>query len=73
MDEILRTGVLPSLKIQGMGILNIFIRIYLLDGIPFIFDMGNNPDGGAFVTIGGKYTEESAANKMGEETDDERD
>ncbi len=73
MDEILKTGVLPSLKIQGMGILNIFIRLYLLDGIPFIFDMGNNPDGGAFVTIGGKYTEESAANKMGEETDDERD
>ena len=73
MDEILKTGVLPSLKIQGMGILNIFIRLYLLDGIPFIFDMGNNPEGGAFVTIGGKYTEESAANKMGEETDDERD
>ena len=36
-----------------MGILNIFIRLYLLDGIPFIFDMGNRPEGGAFVTIGG--------------------
>ncbi len=53
MDKILDTGVLPSLKIEGMGILNIFIRLYLLDGIPFIFDFGNRTEGGAFVTIGG--------------------
>lgn len=53
MDEILKDGILPSLKIQGMGLLNIFIRLYLLDGIPFIFDFGNLPEGGAFVTIGG--------------------
>jgi sensor histidine kinase YesM len=53
MDEILRTGVLPSLKIEGMGILNIFIRLYLMDGIPFVFDFGNRPEGGAFVTVGG--------------------
>ena len=53
MDMILQNGILPSLKIQGMGILNIFIRLYLLDGIPFLFDFGNLPEGGAFVTIGG--------------------
>ncbi len=53
MDEILETGMLPSLKIEGMGILNIFIRLYLLDGIPFIFDFGNREEGGAFVTVGG--------------------
>ena len=53
MDEILETGVLPSLKIEGMGILNIFIRLYLLDGIPFVFDFGNRDEGGAFVTVGG--------------------
>ena len=53
MDQILADGILPSLKIQGMGLLNIFIRLYLLDGIPFVFDMGNRPEGGAFVTIGG--------------------
>ena len=53
MDEILASGVLPSLKIEGMGILNIFIRLYLLDGIPFVFDFGNKEDGGAFVTVGG--------------------
>ena len=53
MDRILETGVLPSLKIEGMGILNIFIRLYLLDGIPFVFDFGNRKEGGAFVTVGG--------------------
>ncbi len=53
MDRILETGVLPSLKIEGMGILNIFIRLYLLDGIPFVFDFGNRDEGGAFVTVGG--------------------
>ncbi len=52
MDSILETGVLPSLKIEGMGILNIFIRFYLLDGITFLFDFGNNADGGAFVKVG---------------------
>jgi sensor histidine kinase YesM len=57
MDEILASGVLPSLKIEGMGILNIFIRLYLLDGIPFVFDFGNNEEGGAFVTIGGHVKE----------------
>ena len=52
MDSILETGVLPSLKIEGMGILNIFIRLYLLDGITFLFDFGNNVEGGAFFKIG---------------------
>ena len=64
MDEILRTGVLPSLKIEGMGILNIFIRLYLLDGIPFVFDFGNKDDGGAFVTVGGHVRNSDDASLM---------
>lgn len=61
MDEILATGVLPSLKIEGMGILNIFIRLYLLDGIPFVFDFGNKEEGGAFVTVGGHVKTDGCA------------
>jgi len=61
MDDILETGTLPSLKIKGMGILNIFIRLYLLDGIPFIFDFGNRKEGGAFVTVGGHVHEKDRA------------
>ncbi len=62
MDSILETGVLPSLKIEGMGILNIFIRLYLLDGITFLFDFGNNEEGGAFVKIG-RSIENSKSNQ----------
>jgi len=54
MDEILETRTLPSLKIEGMGVLNIFIRFYLLDGIKFLFDFGNREEGGAFVKVGRK-------------------
>lgn len=57
MDNILETKTLPSLKIEGMGILNIFIRFYLLDGITFIFDFGNRPEGGAFVKVGRRITD----------------
>lgn len=60
MDKILDKGLLPSLRIEGMGILNIFIRLYLEDGIPFVFDFGNSPRGGAFVTIGGYFKDERA-------------
>ena len=60
MDEILKTGILPGLQIEGMGILNIFIRLYLLDGPDFVFDFGNRPEGGAFVTIGGFLEEEKS-------------
>ena len=53
MEEIRRTSTLPSLKINGMGILHVYIRFYLLYGDHFIFSLENNPDGGACVVIGG--------------------
>lgn len=59
MDEILENGLLPSLELDGMGILNIFIRLYLIYGITFIFDFGNLPDGGAFVKVGGQFDDKA--------------
>lgn len=59
MDEILKNGLLPSLELDGMGILNIFIRFYLIYGITFIFDFGNLPDGGAIVKVGGRFNDET--------------
>lgn len=59
MDEILKNGLLPSLAIDGMGILNIFIRFYLIYGHSFIFDFGNLPEGGAVVIVGGRFDEEN--------------
>ena len=54
MEEIRRTSTLPSLKINGMGILHVYIRFFLLYGEHFIFRLENNPDGGACVVIGGE-------------------
>lgn len=58
MDEILAHSILPSLELDGMGILNIFIRFYLTFGMSFIFDFGNLPERGAFVIIGGHFNNE---------------
>lgn len=58
MDEILAHSILPSLELDGMGILNIFIRFYLTFGNSFIFDFGNLPERGAFVIIGGHFNHE---------------
>ena len=57
MDEILKYSRLPSLELDGMGILNIFIRFYLLFGSSFLFQFGNLPEGGAFVIVGGRFHE----------------
>lgn len=58
MDVILEKGLLPSLELDGMGILNIFIRFYLIYGITFIFDFGNLPEGGAIVKVGGRFNDQ---------------
>lgn len=53
--EIDKTGLLPSLEIIGMGMLNVYIRYKLLHGNDIVFKVGNNNEGGACVTIGGSY------------------
>ena len=53
MEEIRRNGILPSLKLDGMGILNIFISFYLIYGNSFDCGCGTLPEGGATITIGG--------------------
>ena len=58
MQEIKRTGTLPSLKINGMGILHVFIRFRLLYE-DFEFRLENNPEGGACVMIGAGINEQS--------------
>lgn len=59
MDKIRRNGLLPSLAIDGMGLLNVFIRFYLLHGQSFLFDFGNPATGGAMVIIGGSLDAKS--------------
>ncbi len=52
--EIDSTGLLPSLEIKGMGLLNIYLRFKILYGSDVAFKVENTNDG-ASVTIGGKY------------------
>ncbi len=44
---------MPDLKIGGMGLLNVYLRLRLLYRDSTIFEVGNLPEGGASVTIGG--------------------
>lgn len=53
--EIDETGLLPSLEIKGMGLLNIYLRYKILYGADVVFQLNNNEGGGARITIGGRY------------------
>lgn len=58
MEEIHRTGILPSLELEGMGLLNLFIRMDMMYQDRILFTLENRPEGGAAVTIGFKSTQE---------------
>lgn len=49
---------IPDLKIDGMGILNIYIRLKLIYRNQACFSIGNTPEGGALIQLGGTITEE---------------
>lgn len=44
---------LPDLNINGMGLLNLYTRLWLIYKESMVFSIGNCSDGGALVTIGG--------------------
>ncbi len=54
IEEVHTSGLSPSLELNGMGLLNIYMRFYLLYRDGFIFDAGTQPGAGAVVVIGGK-------------------
>ena len=60
-ETILTTHSFPSLQINGSGLLNIFIRFYLIDKEPFIFEYGNRESGGAYVRVGRYIKKEGSA------------
>lgn len=51
--EIDETNALPMLKLDGMGLLNIYIRMKLTFGADAVFRIENRPQEGATVVIGG--------------------
>lgn len=54
MARIRETGALPTLELEGMGLLNLYIRMHLLCGRELFFRLEDAPGGGARVTIGQK-------------------
>ena len=49
---------LPELSINGMGILNLYMRLFLKYKQDLIFSLDNLPGKGACVTIGGPLSED---------------
>ena len=54
MREIDETNLLPSLELEGMGLLNLYTRLRLIYKAGYIFEFGNRAQGGALVRIGGR-------------------
>ena len=52
------TNTLPNLEINGMGLMNIYIRFKTLYHEKHIFRISNNATGGALVTIGGELNKD---------------
>ena len=48
------SGGLPPLGLGGMGLLNIVLRLRMLYGEDFVFDVAEAPGGGAHVSVGGR-------------------
>ena len=53
IEYINETSLLPSLELNGMGLMNIYMRFKTLYKGNHIFRIGNLATGGAIVTIGG--------------------
>jgi two-component system, sensor histidine kinase YesM len=47
------TATPQALELDGMGLPNIQLRLSLCYGAQAVFEYGNGPDGGAYVTVGG--------------------
>lgn len=54
IQEIEQTGIIPGLQLDGMGLLNIYLRLKISYSTDLCMQTINLPDGGAKVIVGGK-------------------
>jgi len=52
ISEVNQTGKIPDLEIEGMGLMNVFVRMMLTYQKHRLFKISNHPNGGAMVIIG---------------------
>jgi two-component system, sensor histidine kinase YesM len=57
IQEYEETGVFPILKLEGMGLLNLYIRLKLTYGRNMTFHIRTLPQGGASIQIGGSIAQ----------------
>lgn len=65
--KILDDNALTDLNINGMGLLNLYIRLYLLYKEEMIFKVENLPKGGACVTTGGPLPKNFGGESSGQQ------
>ncbi|KRF10110.1 hypothetical protein ASG89_00790 [Paenibacillus sp. Soil766] len=53
IQEIEQTGIIPGLQLDGMGLLNIYLRLKISYRTDLCMQTVNLPDGGAMVRVGG--------------------
>ncbi len=70
IDYINKTDMLPGLEINGMGLMNIYIRFKTLYHGKHIFRVSNCAEGGALVTIGGEFDLDRDTDKGSESQSD---
>ncbi|OAS13276.1 sensor histidine kinase [Paenibacillus oryzisoli] len=58
IEKIEQSKIMPGLKLNGMGLLNIYLRLKLQYQAKMVFRIAYNSNGGASVTIGGFIVEE---------------
>lgn len=57
MDTLRESRDITHLKIGGMGLQNVYLRLLLQYGTSAVLILENNPDGGACITIGGNIND----------------
>lgn len=63
LNRLLENNSLSELSISGLGLLNLYMRLYLRYKKNMFFELQNLPEGGACVTVGGTIISEMEALK----------
>ena len=63
LNRLLENNSLSELSISGLGLLNLYMRLYLRYKKDMFFELQNLPEGGACVTVGGTIISEMEAHK----------
>lgn len=64
LEEIRKTRDISQMKIGGMGLSNVYLRLLLMYGEEIHFSITNNQDNGTCITIGGKISNDTESDNL---------